>query len=410
LDFENFIKSFQGHLFERFPVLDKMNPQLEVEFLISPHIIPLSNQAFKKIEESVKALFRLRSLESYQKLYSDRYPELFRRAKQDAAVLMSYDFHIDENGDPRLIEVNTNASGSVLSSCLNDFWIQTKRLSVSSVTKTADDFSEDLMLGFDQELKAMNGDKSVEIVIMDEDFEKQKMLFEFLVYKSLFEGRGYKTEICHPEDVVFDKTTKRLQFGKLKKISLIYNRFCDFLFNEARSRPLLENYQMGDTVITPHPQEYLLLADKNRMVEWGTPGFFENLGLEDSSIQAIRQVLIPSFVVQSRDSAEVWSERKEYFFKPLQSYGGKSAYRGNSVSHKVFERILAEPFLAQKLVSPAEVSAPNVDSGEMTSWKYDLRFFVYRDRIQSGIARLYQGQLTNFRTRGGGFAALKLQT
>ncbi len=36
--------------------------------------------------------------------------------------------------------------------------------------------------------------------------------------------------------------------------------------------------------------------------------------------------------------------------------------------------------------------------------KVDLRNYVYRGRVQLIAARLYQGQTTNFRTPGGGFA------
>ena len=36
--------------------------------------------------------------------------------------------------------------------------------------------------------------------------------------------------------------------------------------------------------------------------------------------------------------------------------------------------------------------------------KIDLRNYAYRGRVQLLTARLYQGQTTNFRTPGGGFA------
>ena len=38
--------------------------------------------------------------------------------------------------------------------------------------------------------------------------------------------------------------------------------------------------------------------------------------------------------------------------------------------------------------------------------KLDLRNYVYHGRVQLVSARLYQGQTTNFRTPGGGFAAV----
>lgn len=37
-------------------------------------------------------------------------------------------------------------------------------------------------------------------------------------------------------------------------------------------------------------------------------------------------------------------------------------------------------------------------------FKYDLRNYVYDGAVQWVAARLYQGQTTNFRTPGGGFA------
>ena len=50
----------------------------------------------------------------------------------------------------------------------------------------------------------------------------------------------------------------------------------------------------------------------------------------------------------------------------------------------------------------SEAAVP-VEGGEATM-KADIRCYVYAGRIQCVAARLYQGQTTNFRTPGGGFA------
>jgi len=55
-------------------------------------------------------------------------------------------------------------------------------------------------------------------------------------------------------------------------------------------------------------------------------------------------------------------------------------------------------------VPPSEQAITH-DATESTL-KYDVRNFVYRGRVQLLAARLYQGQTTNFRTPGGGFAAV----
>ena len=42
--------------------------------------------------------------------------------------------------------------------------------------------------------------------------------------------------------------------------------------------------------------------------------------------------------------------------------------------------------------------------GVDTPRKMDVRLYTYRGQVLLAAARLYQGQTTNFRTEGGGFA------
>jgi hypothetical protein len=53
-------------------------------------------------------------------------------------------------------------------------------------------------------------------------------------------------------------------------------------------------------------------------------------------------------------------------------------------------------------VTPSERHL-EIDSAE-TDLKLDIRAYVYNGAIQLVAARLYEGQTTNFRTPGGGFA------
>jgi hypothetical protein len=45
-------------------------------------------------------------------------------------------------------------------------------------------------------------------------------------------------------------------------------------------------------------------------------------------------------------------------------------------------------------------------SGQATEMKVDVRNYVYDGKVQLMSARMFQGQTTNFRTPGGGFAAV----
>jgi hypothetical protein len=68
----------------------------------------------------------------------------------------------------------------------------------------------------------------------------------------------------------------------------------------------------------------------------------------------------------------------------------------------VWQEILSANYVAQALVAPSERRL-EVDSAE-TDLKLDVRAYVYGGAIQLVAARLYEGQTTNFRTPGGGFA------
>ena len=111
-------------------------------------------------------------------------------------------------------------------------------------------------------------------------------------------------------------------------------------------------------------------------------------------------------MVHTADAEQWWTERKQWFFKPANSYGSKGAYRGDKLTRRVFDEIMHSDYVAQKLAAPGEIKL-NVDGAE-TALKYDVRCYVYDGQVQLMAARLYQGQTTNFRTPGGGFAIVRV--
>ncbi|MFC6673739.1 hypothetical protein [Marinobacterium aestuariivivens] len=98
----------------------------------------------------------------------------------------------------------------------------------------------------------------------------------------------------------------------------------------------------------------------------------------------------------------MWSERRRLFFKPASGYGSKAAYRGDKLTRRVWDQILAGRYVAQTLVMPGERRVDQADA--VSPLKFDLRNYAYQGKVQWVAARLYQGQTTNFRTPGGGFA------
>ena len=87
-------------------------------------------------------------------------------------------------------------------------------------------------------------------------------------------------------------------------------------------------------------------------------------------------------------------------------YGSKAAYRGDKLTKRVFDDILATEYVAQTFVAPS-TRRLFIDGIEQ-DFKFDVRAYVYAQTIQLTCARLYQGQTTNFRTEGGGFAPVMM--
>ena len=99
-----------------------------------------------------------------------------------------------------------------------------------------------------------------------------------------------------------------------------------------------------------------------------------------------------------------WRDRKDWFFKPRSGYGSRGTYRGDKLTKRVFAEVVSGGYIAQQLTPPSE-RWRSTDAGKEV-FKVDVRCYVYAGRIQLMAARLYQGQTTNFRTAGGGFAPI----
>lgn len=86
----------------------------------------------------------------------------------------------------------------------------------------------------------------------------------------------------------------------------------------------------------------------------------------------------------------------------MAGYGGKAAYRGDKLTKRVWQDILDGDYIAQSVVPPGVRVSGTATSPK--TLKFDLRSYVYQSQMQWTAARVYQGQTTNFRTPGGGFA------
>jgi hypothetical protein len=155
-------------------------------------------------------------------------------------------------------------------------------------------------------------------------------------------------------------------------------------------------------VMTPHPRAHALYADKRNLALLTDPGRLHALGVPADTQDVLLANIPRTEVVDVAQAERLWSERRQLFFKPMAGYGGRAAYRGDKLTKRVWDEILAGDYVAQALVTPGQ-RVIGEDAARQVL-KFDLRNYAYDGEIQWVAARLYQGQTTNFRTPGGGFA------
>jgi hypothetical protein len=80
--------------------------------ILSQAVVKLPRTDFLTMLRLVRLLDRISRLPAYRALVGPMLPEIARFDPGHDAVMMCYDFHLAETG-PKLIEVNTNAGGSL---------------------------------------------------------------------------------------------------------------------------------------------------------------------------------------------------------------------------------------------------------------------------------------------------------
>ncbi len=316
-------------------------------------------------------------------------------------VFLGYDFHLGKHG-PRLIEINTNAGGALLNILLaraqKACCPEMHGLTTGPVELAA--LEDEFVAMFRHEWRAARGDLPLtRIAIVDDAPATQYLYPEFVLFQALFRRHGIDTLIADPAEL-------EIRNGRLLHanghVDLVYNRLTDFTLDEPAHSALRVAWLEDLALITPHPRVHALYADKRNLIQLTDPEWLRTTGIQPAMIDTLMRGIARTRLVERTHSEILWAERKRLFFKPAGGYGSKAVYRGDKLTRRVWEEILTGDYVAQELVPPGERQV-QVET-ETTALKYDVRCFVYAGKIQLLAARLYRGQVTNFRTPGGGFA------
>ncbi len=332
------------------------------ENLISPVYIKLPLQFKSQIETIIQDLWSITQDVTYRQKLG------LPSNSRHASVCNSVDLHLSGESC-KIIEVNTNAAFLLLGAALTKAWGLIPSIDYSGI---AEMFNEDAK-DFGLNPQALN------VGIVDEKPQDQRLFIEFLAYKALLKKFGISCEISDIAD-------------NLSKYNYIYNRYTDFYLENPSSQQLATLYRDGKTCVSPDPEAYKLLADKIRLQE--IPVLFPS--------KNINKFIPQTKELNTENSEEIWKLRKGLFFKPQSSFGSKSAFKGASISRKVFDDLVSKKTLAQEYIQAPEVEY--LAGGDVQKMKFDLRCYFFKDRFQLAMARLYQGQTTNLKTPHGGFA------
>jgi hypothetical protein len=360
-----------------------MNPLKLADLLAArPHLfsfatVPLKADDLARMRELIAAVERVVALPAWQEKVGTG--GTANGSNSAAGVFMGYDFHLTALG-PQLIEINTNAGGGLLAA------LQAERA--------------DVLDAYVAMFRAEHGGRELAtIAIVDEVPSDQYLYPEFLAFLQLFAAHGIRAVICDPGELLLCHGT--LWFEETR-IDLVYNRLTDFALAQPAQTALREAYLNGMTTITPHPRLHALYADKRNLVALTDDALLAGWDVDTATRQILLAGIPRTEVVSAARAGDFWTRRKQLFFKPAAGFGSRAAYRGDKLTKRVFEEILAGEYVAQALALPSTV--PVAVGEEMIELKADIRNYVYRGAVQLVAARLYQGQTTNFRTPGGGFA------
>lgn len=314
-----------------------------------------------------------------------------------SGALMGYDFHLSVDG-PKLIEINTNAGGAFLNAhlaraqaaCCSDVRIDRGLI---------DEFDANIAAMFIKEWRRQRGDSALATIAIVDDAPNEQYLYpEFVLARELLIRQGFEAHIADPGDLhVHDGA---LWLGT-NRIDLVYNRLVDFALNAPHHSALREAYTDGLVVVTPSPHHHALLANKRNLTLLSDPDALRSFGATANVLARLAGVP-PTRLVTHKNADELWQARKTMFFKPLSGHGSKAVYRGDKLTKGVWADIVKGAYVAQAFVAPGE-RIIELD-GHSVSRKVDIRLYTYEARPLLVAARVYQGQATNLRTPGGGFA------
>jgi hypothetical protein len=385
--------------------LGPAGPQLP-EGMISGSVVFVDQRQVTAMDRTIALIRRVVGSSAFEDRVAVSAPGIARRPQPTSGGVLGFDFHLGR-AEPQLIEINTNPGGMLVSvelaraaTAFCDCFDQplTAMASGSVPLAEVDACTASLLLA---EFHRVHPDRELRtIAIVDDQPQAQYLLPEFVLYQKLLAKAGYRALIADAAQLELHGDALVAQGFA---VDLVYNRCTDFYFVEERHAALREAYERDLAVITPHPAAHARWADKRLLAWLREEALLRRAGLDTDEIAHLQKTIPATEVVEATRAEDLWSRRKKLFFKPVDGFGGKAAYRGDKLTRKAFEHILSSRYVAQAIAPTSSRRVQGV-TGDGSELRVDVRNFAADGQTWLRATRLYRGQTTNFRTAGGGFA------
>jgi hypothetical protein len=374
-------------------------------FVFSAQPVFVAAAQLQRMAQLVQAIESVVAMPAYREQTLAAAPAIARLGVHGPrGVFFGYDFHLDQRR-LGLIEINTNAGGAMLNAALAraqraycdamDAMVPTSASVLAFEQRIVDMFHREWRLaGQGRAARPL-----ASIAIVDAAPAGQYLYPEFLLFQRLFERHGLRAVVADPSELVWRDGA--LWCDELA-IDLVYNRLTDFYLEQPGNAAPREAYEQRGVVLTPHPQAHALFADKRQLALFSDPARLQALDVPPATQEILLAGVPHTEVVAAANADRLWSARRNLFFKPVAGFGSRAAYRGDKLTQRVWAEILSGDYVAQAILAPGERKLDKLDA--VRPLKFDLRAYAHEGSVQWLAARLYQGQTTNFRTPGGGFA------
>lgn len=353
-----------------------------------------------RMAQLIDAVEQVVALPAYQAAVLADAPAIARHDPGARGVFYGYDFHVGEDA-VGLIEINTNAGGALLNAALARAGRGCSAIGDAGDGAARAAALEDAIVAMFRNEWRLGGRNTPlrTIVIVDDEPENQYLYPEFLLFRQLFARHDI-------DALIVDPSMLRWEAGSLWRgdliVDLVYNRLTDFMLDAPEHAALRDAYLANAVVLTPHPRAHALYADKRNLALLTDDARLIELGVPDETRAILLGAIPHTELVRASAAERLWRTRREWFFKPVAGYGGRAAYRGDKLTKRAWEDILAGDYVAQTIMAPPARTGGSADAPDRL--KFDIRSYAYDGAVQWTAARVYQGQTTNFRTPGGGFA------